>query len=215
MSSNYLLVRNQDLRDVQDNIISLSPMQFNEDKVFFDSRHYMRTMTTKNLTQDIRVGDPVAFGVGAYNSYDGTRVASMFSFITHLKCTNGMTSTKYLTTYKFRHSQGKANWPEETESAFKLLLSSPEDQFIQFTNRLVQLTQKKLGFSALTELREGNLSNLNLSSWGDIMDRYLKGQDWTGMGFLDALTGKYWHGESWGQIQQVPSMVDTMLSLTN
>lgn len=215
VSKNYLLVSNSDLRDVQDSLVGGSSMPFEESKVFFDKRHFMRTLTTKNLQQDIRVGDPVAFGIGVYNSYDGTRAASVFSFINHLRCSNGMVSTKHLTTYRFKHTQGKADWSQETESAFKLLLSSPEQQFTEFTNRLVQLTQKKLGFSALTELREGSLSNLNLSSWGDVMDRYLKGQDWTGMGFLDSLTGRSWHSESWSGIQQVPLFVDTMLSLTS
>ena len=218
VSSGYLLAPNLEVRNAQDALIERLPFKFEEKKVYYDGRHFMRTVvsTDGRLSREIRKGDMVNLGIVAHNTYDGTHAASLSLFVSHLVCLNGMVSRKYFLNYRFRHTQQFVDWPLEVEAAFKILSADTLENTIEnFARRLTTLTTKVVSPDALRLARQDKLKHYSEAQWGGVVDQFLKQQDYTEMGLLDACTYKHWHSKSWANIAQTANIVDSFIPIGN
>lgn len=196
VSPNYLLVHNTQVKETVDAIALRSNVNdWKQRKLFFDGRRFMYSITTDRIVAEISKGDIVRFGLIAYNSYDGTRALSIGMYAEHVICSNGMTSDMYFAKFTFRHHQGNLSWNEETQKAFDLLLPNSQTRLLRFAKALNSLKEKPLAMSDMRTIRESHLSELSVSHWGKIVDRYLSHEEHTAFGLLDACTQTFWHGK--------------------
>lgn len=194
VSPNYLLVHNRKVKEVVDQLARYSPYKiWKPMKQFFDGRRFVYSITTENLTVEITPGDLVRFGLIGYNSYDGSRALSVGMYADHLVCSNGMTSATYFSRFTFKHNQGNFNWNEQVEGAFRSILPNSEKKLVAFAESLRKLKSKPVDTNSLQHIRKDFLSDLSVSSWGKVVDRWLLNEEHNAFGLLDACTQIFWH----------------------
>ena len=197
VSSNYLLIPNADVRDIVQDICSKTTWHFDEPKTFFDGKRFMITSTTEEIATDVDVGDAVSLGIGAWNSYDGTKAFSLFMFINRLVCLNGMLSKQMFNTYKFRHLQSdNENWATEAKQAFDFVQTGPS-KVKSWAESAKKLMVPLHRVDQLEDLTKDHLGKIPVTTYGKIMKRFLSvEEDHTGWGFLNAGTNVLWHSKT-------------------
>ena len=196
VSSSYLLVDNSKIKSVVDQISERSPVKdWQQRKLFFDGRRFVYALASDKITAEISPGDVIRFGLIGYNSYDGSRALSVGAYAEHLVCSNGMTSEMYFSKFTFRHHQGNINWDEQTEQAFTALLPGSRAKLAKFANTLFKLKSKQLTVPDLKLIREEYLTDLSISLWGKVIDKFLIDEANNAFGLLDACTNIFWHNE--------------------
>ncbi len=196
VSPNYLLVHNSRVKEVVDQIAERSRIgSWTGRKLFFDGKRFIYSVVSETIQAEVIPGDLVAFGLIAYNSYDGSRALSVGAYAEHLVCSNGMTSETYFARFIFRHHRGNMSWDEETEKAFLAVMSGSRAKLTRFAGTLKKLHGKNLQLDDLKLIRREYLKQLNVSSWGRVLDRYLLHERHSAFGLLDACTRIFWHDE--------------------
>ena len=196
VSSNYLLVHNSKLKSVVDDIAERSPIHdWTNRKLFFDGKRFVYSLTTDSIVAEVAPGDLVRFGLIGYNSYDASRTLSVGMYAEHLVCSNGMTSETYFARFTFRHHQGNIDWDEQITNAFQALLPASRARLAKFAGSLRKLKNKEVATQDLKLMREEYLSELNVTSWGRVVDRFLLHEQPNAFGLLDACTRVFWHNE--------------------
>ncbi len=196
VSPSYLLVHNSKVKDVLDQIVERTKIpDWKQRKLFFDGRRFVYSVTTDTITAQVVPGDVVRFGLIAYNSYDGSRSLSIGAYAEHLVCSNGMTSETYFPRFSFRHHQGNIDWDDQTQQAFAALLPGSRAKLAGFATVLQKLIRRELTMMDMSVLRKDYLGELNISSWGRVVDKYLEARKYNAFGLLDACTANFWHNE--------------------
>jgi hypothetical protein len=194
VSPNYMLVHNARVKEVVDQIADRSKVgDWHQRKLFFDGRRFVYSLTSRNLIAEITPGDVVAFGLIAYNSYDGSRALSVGAYAEHLVCTNGMTSETYFARFVFRHHRRNLSWDEQTEQAFLAVMSGSRTKLTRFATLLRNLRAREMSVPELRVIRGEHLKELGVGAWGKVVDRFLKDESQNAMGLLDACTAVFWH----------------------
>lgn len=196
VSNNYLLVHNAKVKSAVDQIAERSPVSdWKQRKCFFDGKRFVYAVTSDNIVAEVVPGDLVRFGLIGYNSYDGSRVVSVGAYAEHVVCSNGMTSEMYFARFTFKHHQGNVNWEAQVEEAFKTLLQGSRTRLSRFAKTLLALRSRSLSLADLKAIRGEFLTDLSVSLWGRVMDRYLAHEEHHGFGLLDACTYVFWHND--------------------
>lgn len=193
VSSNYLLIPNREVKDIVDDLADQTNFKFDNSRYFFNGKAYMYTMTTENVVGEVDVGDPVNLGIGAWNSYDGSKAFSLFMFINRLICTNGMLSKTMFNTFRFKHTQQNSGWQDEAQNAVQFLQSGPAklDNWIESAKQLLV----PLDMDALECIRKNHIDDIPVSIYGKIMDKFWADDKRTGWEFLNAGTNILWHSD--------------------
>ena len=195
VSNNYLLVENSDVRNIVEDLTSKTTWSWDsEPKTFFDGKRFMITRTTEEIQSDVDVGDAVSLGIGAWNSYDGSKAFSLFMFINRLICTNGMMSKDMFNTFRFKHTLKNVEWKDEAEKAFRYIQNGPE-KLKEWTNTAKNLLNP-IDMSSLEDIRKNHINDLPVTTYGKIMDKFWNNEEKTGWGFLNAGADILWHNET-------------------
>ena len=199
VSSNYLLVPNNDVVDMAVSIVDKSGINFEEDKAFFDGKRFVLSYIAKDdAIHEVGVGDDIAIGFQMWNSYDGSTSLGFRMMLYRLECLNGMMSNTVLDKYRFRHDINSDNWQEDLEIvSHKLKAASRGDNnsIHGMIENFRKLDTAKVGVDELSYLRYNNLDKIPTSVWGSVMDRYLEKPKYTGWNLLNAATDELWHKE--------------------
>ena len=196
VSASYLLIPNIEVKDVLLDIADLTPWKWSQPQNFFDGKRYMVTMTSEEIQADVTVNDPVSLGIGAWNSYDGSKAFSLFMFINRLICENGMLSKDMFNTFRFRHTQDNDNWSEDVTGATNFIKNGPEklEEWIKSAKNLLKPIDN---IADLKTIRENHIKDIPVTTYGKIMDRFLSDEEEkTGWGFLNAGTNVLWHSKT-------------------
>ncbi len=193
VSDNYLLVPNEEVKDMADDVISDTGLDWEPLKRFWDGKRYMDSYICKSETQAVKPGDDVGLGISFWNSYDGSTALSFRLFMVRLLCTNGMLSKHFFHTYRFKHDKSNENYYDEITNVSDIIRNSG-DKVENMTKNLTRLDEMGFGTATMRELRLDKLSELPVTLWGKIVDRYLAkyegGSCWD---FLNAGTDVLWH----------------------
>lgn len=204
VSPEYLLIPNADIKRIGDDICRESGLDWKEDRVIFNGSQFVRTMVVENTNfrQAMKPGshtkpedDVFRFGLLQRNSYNGSTAASIQLYIERLVCVNGLVSTSYFASHRFRHTIGNDNWEEEMEKALSIIKYAPET-LEDFIISMETLRSQKMTDDLLRTVRTGLVPQLPVTKWGEVMDRYLTEEEDTLYGFLNAATNVLWHKES-------------------
>lgn len=102
-SQGYQLISNSLVQQTAREITSLSSMNWKEERTIWTGR-YLSLMYRSDKVVDLpEVGDAVALGFRATNSYDGSAKFRLDLMAFVLSCTNGMMSPRYFSTYTLKH----------------------------------------------------------------------------------------------------------------
>ena len=195
VSNNYLLVPNQDVRDVVEDLAKQTTWDWSGNtKTFFDGKRYMITKVTEEIQSEVDVGDTVSLGIGAWNSYDESKAFSLFMFINRLVCDNGMMSKKMFDRFSFKHTINNIEWKDEAEHAFRYIQRGPE-KIKEWADSAKRLMTPLVSVDDLRHIRENAISHIPVSTFGKITDQFLANEEKTQWGFLNAGTNVLWHND--------------------
>jgi len=205
VGANYMLLPNQEVKDIADDIVDSAAIDFEVDKEFFNGKNYMLSYRAKeslDTTVDRNIGD-LNLGIQFWNSYDGSRSFGFSLMLYRLVCLNGMMSKLHLQNYRFRHAPGSEDWNNQLEAMVHTINLS-QDGENQGLNQMVEgiaaLNNYRLSSKKLGEVRHNHLKEIPTGVWGEITDRFLNPEgeyysDTNGWGLLNSATDILWHKE--------------------
>lgn len=209
VSENYLLVPNQEVRQIAHEIVDESPWNFEEDTVAFDGKNFTLTLIAQDPEVQMAIDDfrgqgghhfapnPddfMTFGLMFRNSYDAKQAFDFVLFIQRLLCSNGMVSTKHLARYRFTHHRSNDGWGNDVREATRVIQSGP-DNLKKFLRGAATLASTQADQAFLNTFRRSAGRKLGVTQWGEIMDRWVQHEEPTAYGVLNASTNVLWHGK--------------------
>ena len=177
VSREYQLVPNRKVQEIALDILSRSQLNFEEDSLLFDGKHYRQRWVLPDLSIEPSPGDVVRLALDIVNSYDGTKRVSVSFNAQRLVCSNGMMLDYFLGGVRFRHI-GDRDFESELQSAadsihqvqdrlthllpaFQQMINTPVDvPFLQRTYSELKLSNSLVAGSLL------NLESDEQHRWG-------------------------------------------------
>ena len=175
VGQNYMLLPNQEVKDIAEDLLSSSAVNFELDKL--------------NL------------GIQFWNSYDGSRSFGFSLMLYRLICTNGMMSKQYLQNYRFRHNPGSEDWNKQLESMVHMINFTQDgdnDNVNTMIKGIRELNDYRVTSKNLGNIRHNFLKDIPTGVWGEITDKFLDPNgkyysDTNGWGLLNSATDILWH----------------------
>ena len=195
----YLLIPNQEVKDLVDQLTTATPWQWNVVREFFDGKRYVYTLATKDLAHEVAVGDSIGLGINAWNSYDGSVSFHLRFMAYRLICLNGMTSNDAFFQYRFKHDKSSEGYAEEIDKAGKLF-DNADTRLSNFCQRSKNLL-KPMPIKELMDIRMNYLRDLPVGTWGKVADKLftdkLKEREshFKAWDLMNAATSVLWHNE--------------------
>jgi hypothetical protein len=197
VKQNYLLIPNQEVKDITDELANNTPWQWEVVREFFDGKKYVYTLATMDLKQEVDEGDWMGLGLNVWNSYDGSIAFHLRFMAYRLACLNGMVSQDNFFSYRFKHDQNSEGWERDIARASDMFLNAEESLESFCTNAKPLLSSVNL--QKLETIRKGYIRDLPVTTWGKIVDEYLLNEDEyqesTLWNFLNAGTKILWHND--------------------
>ena len=175
VKENYLCISNKEISEVGSEIRTVSGMQWELQKVFFDGKVFRETWlcTDGGLQSEVPVvGDVVGLVMEVINSYDSSTRAGILCYFMRLECLNGMRSKAHQFGYSFRHTlNNELDWQSEiNQSVLQLTGNNPQYMLNQFSEACGKL-QKPIDFQELKVISESDqyLGKLPTQQYGQIV----------------------------------------------
>ena len=193
VGAEYLLVPNSELHEIGEEIRNGTGHHWEHVKTFFNGKQYRNVYTTENMSVEIpEVGEVATMMMTEQNSYDKSLSAGMRYDFMILICKNGVTSKRHGWGYTFRHNQGNVDWADEVARAGQILKNQSAEKLSGFARACGQLSVT-LDLPKLEQIREQAIPKLPPLRFGQILDRYFKGEGDTAWDFMQAGTASLWH----------------------
>jgi hypothetical protein len=193
VGAEYLLVPNAELHEIGEEIRNNTGSDWQHVKTFFNGKQYRNIYTIDNMEIEIpEVGEVAKLMMTEQNSYDKSLSAGLrFDFMIWF-CKNGMSSKKHGWGYSFRHNQGNVNWADEVVRAGQILKNQSAGKLSSFAESCAKLSVP-LDLPKLKQIRETAIPKLPDLRFGQIMTKYLKGENDRIWDFMQAGTATLWH----------------------
>ena len=200
----YMLLPNEDVKNIAEDITGKSNINFELDKEFFNGKNFMLSYKAKDTleTKEKEIGD-LNLGIQFWNSYDGSRSFGFSLMLYRLVCLNGMMSKQFLNNHRFRHAPGSEDWDKQLEKMVDSINFSQDGNNIGL-NKMVEgisaLNDYRVTSKNLGRIRHNHLKDIPTGTWGEITDRFLDPEgeyhaDTNGWGLLNSATDILWHKE--------------------
>ena len=193
VGADYLLVPNAELHEIGQEIRNNTGSDWQHVKTFFNGKQYRNIYTINNMEIEIpEVGEVAKLMMTEQNSYDKSLSAGLrFDFMIWV-CKNGMSSKRHGWGYSFRHNQGNVNWTDEVARAGQILKNQSAGKMSSFAEACAKLSVP-LDLPKLKQIRETAIPKLPDLRFGQIMTKYLAGEDNRVWDFMQAGTATLWH----------------------
>ena len=208
VGQNYMLLENQEVKDIAEDITEKSDVNFELDKEFFNGKNFMLsykakdTLETKENLIEREIGD-LNLGIQFWNSYDGSRSFGFSLMLYRLVCLNGMMSKQFLNNHRFRHAPGSEDWDDQLIKMVDSINYGQDGNNIGL-NKMVKgialLNDYRVSSKNLGKIRHNYLKDIPTGTWGEITDSFLDPEgeyhaDTNGWGLLNSATDILWHKE--------------------
>ena len=220
---NYLLVPNNDVRDLAQQIATESKLEWEFTKEFFDGRRFGYFMQCKSETAEVVKGDDVALGIGFWNSYDGSTSLQFRTFLVRLLCTNGMITKDYMNLMKFKHDKTSEGYEKQIINAAKVVDNcGPEIETV--VKKMRKMVETPCDLNELAVIRNSHLNDIPVTLWGKISSNFLSKESsrildgevkvWD---FYNSCTDVLWHEEkpTMASFEHNQRITDTLLGAMN
>ena len=194
----YLLIPNQEVKDLVDQLTTATPWQWNVVREFFDGKRYVYTLATTDVNHEVDVDDFVGLGLNAWNSYDGSVSFHLRFMAYRLICLNGMTSSDAFFQFRFKHDKSSEGYAEEVDQA-KSLFDKADNDLNNFCSRSKNLL-RPMPIKELQDIRNNYLQDLPTGTWGKVVDKLFLDKSKTPTNYkawdlMNAATSVLWHNE--------------------
>ena len=207
VGAHYMLLPNQEVKDIADDLVESAYIDFELDKEFFNGKNFMLSYkavdsiaTVDHTAKDEEI-DKLNLGIQFWNSYDGSRSFGFSLMLYRLICTNGMMSKQYLQNHRFRHAPGSENWNTQLESMVHLINMTQDGEnnsVNTMINGIKELNTRIIDVEELSNIRHNHLKDIPIGTWGEIVDKFTDPRgDYhdtsNGWGLLNSATDILWH----------------------
>ena len=204
---NYMLLPNQEVKEIAEDLLASAYIDFELDKEFFNGKNFMLaykavdSIATVDHTAKDEDIDKLNLGIQFWNSYDGTRSFGFSLMLYRLICTNGMMSKQYLQNYRFRHAPHSEDWDTHLESMVHMINATQDGEnnsVNTMINGIKELNTRIIDIEEISNIRHNHLQNIPTSVWGEVVDKFTDPRgDYhdtsNGWGLLNSATDILWH----------------------
>lgn len=195
VSEKYFAVANGDVRDIVHDIADRTGLRFSHDKTWFDGKRFAYGLVARDdRAVEVKPGDPVALGILARNSYDGSERLSVGAYVHRLACANGMIAPVLFRRIALKHERRNADWEGEVARVLSGIRHA-EIGLRRFAEAARTLSEQRVTAARLRDLRGGPLAKIPVTLWGRAVDQLLLEEEHSLWGLTNALTALTWHGE--------------------
>ena len=206
---NYMLLPNQEVKEIAEDLLASAYIDFELDKEFFNGKNFMLaykavdSIATVDHTAKDEDIDKLNLGIQFWNSYDGTRSFGFSLMLYRLICTNGMMSKQYLQNYRFRHAPHSEDWDTHLESMVHMINATQDGEnnsVNTMINGIKELNTRIIDIEEISNIRHNHLKDIPTGVWGEVVDRFTDPRgDYhdtnNGWGLLNSATDILWHKE--------------------
>lgn len=194
VSPNYLLLTNEQVRDLALEIAGQAGMAHRESRIFWDGARFLHVVDFIEDAVELVDGDAVGLSLVTRSSYDKSWRFEMALMGKRFVCDNGVISGEFFARVGFKHMERQETvWQAVVRQAMAVIQDAP-----------VSLARFVAGLRALR--RASMTDELLRHVWrlypsigdgikGQIMSRYVEHEEPTLFGFLNAGTNVFWHRE--------------------
>ena len=209
VGGSYLLLPNEDVKDIAEDLLDSASINFKLDKEFFNGKNFMLaykavdSIATIDPDANDNELDKLNLGIQFWNSYDGSRSFGFSLMLYRLVCLNGMMSKQYLQNFRFRHNPGSEDWDKQLEAMVHVINATQDgdnNSVNTMINGIKELNDYRITSKNLGNIRHNHLKDIPTGVWGEITDRFLDPNgnyysDTNGWGLLNSATDVLWHKE--------------------
>jgi hypothetical protein len=196
VSSNYLLMTNEEVRDVALEVASRSGLPYKESRVFWDGARFCHVVDFLGAEEEVEQGDGVGLSLVTRSSYDRSWRFETALMGKRFVCDNGALSGEFFARVTFKHLQGDSHeqdWKEVVRQGLSVVSRAPES-LTRFAGGLRLLKSQPMTDETLRKVWALS-PGIGDAIKGKIMSRYVTHEEPTLYGFLNAGTNVFWHNE--------------------
>jgi hypothetical protein len=194
VSPNYLLLTNEQVRDLALEIAGEAGMAHQESRIFWDGARFLHVVDFVEEAVEVTDGDPVGLSLVTRSSYDKSWRFEMALMGKRFVCDNGVVSGEFFARVGFKHMERQETaWQDVVRQAMAVIQDAP-GSLSRFVAGLRALRRSPMTDELLRHVWRLHPS-IGDGIKGQIMSRYVEHEEPTLFGFLNAGTNVFWHRE--------------------
>lgn len=196
VSANYLLLTNEEVRELALEVAQRSGLPFRESRIFWDGARFAHIIDFLGVEEDVCEGDGVGLSLVTRSSYDRSWRFETALMGKRFACDNGALSGEFFARVAFKHTQGEsreADWKDVVRAGLSVVNRAPES-LGRFATALRELKEVKMTDEQLRRVWK-LAPSIGDGIKGKIMARYVEHEEATLYGFFNAGTNVFWHNE--------------------
>ena len=196
VSESYLLLTNKEVRQLALDVAGESGLPHRESRIFWDGARFAHIIDFVETQEEIAEGERVGLSLITRTSYDRSWKFEAALMGKRFVCDNGVLSGEFFARVSFKHTQNgggdSGQWKDIVRQGLSVI-SQAGDNMQRFVEGLRLLRQHPMTNEHLRTLW-GRLK-LGDTLMGKIMRRYVRHEEATLYGFLNAGTSVFWHNK--------------------
>jgi hypothetical protein len=195
VSANYLLLTNEEVRNLAVEIAHQSGLPFRESRIFWDGARFCHIVDFPEARESIEAGDEVGLGLITRSSYDKSWRYECALMGKRFVCDNGAISGEFFARVSFKHLKAQEaeqdGWKEIVREGLALIDQAP-DNLHELVRGLRLLKQAEMSDHRLREVWK-LFPSIGDGIMGKVMSRYVAYEEPSLYGLLNAGTNVFWH----------------------
>ena len=196
VSERYLLLTNREVRQLALDVAQQSGLAFRESRIFWDGARLCHILDFVDTQEEVSEGDGVGLSLITRTSYDRSWKFESALMGKRFACDNGLLSGEFFARVSFKHTlRGGGNgdqWKDIVKQGLSVV-SHAGDNLGRFAEGLRILKRHPMSDDHLRTL--WSKFKLGDRLMGKIMRQYLKHEEPTLYGLLNAGTAVFWHNK--------------------
>ena len=198
VSQNYLLLSNEEVRELAVEIAVQSGMPFKESRIFWDGSRFCHIIDFLGVSEAVEPGDEVGLSLITRSSYDRSWRYECALMGKRFICDNGAISGEFFARVSFKHLTSGGDPKEETwrdvvRQGMAVIDRAPDDLH-SFARCLRAMKAARMTDGRLREVWR-SLPSLGDGVKGQILGQYVEHEEATVFGLFNAGTSVFSHRE--------------------
>ena len=198
VSRNYLLLSNEEVRELAVEIALQSGLPFKESRIFWDGSRFCHVVDFVSTGEAVSPGDEIGLSLVTQSSYDKSWRYRCALMAKRWVCDNGAISGEFFADVSFKHvtSEGdpkEDSWQDIVRQAMAVIDRAPDDLH-RFVAAMRALKAARMTDGRLREVWR-SLPGLGDSVKGQILSRYVDAEEASLYGLFQAGTWLFSHRE--------------------
>lgn len=194
VSENYLLLTNEEVRELDLEIAERSGLPYRESRIFWDGARFAHVIDFGELVEEVTEDDPVGLSLVTRTSYDRSWKFEASLMGKRFACDNGCLSGEFFARVSFKHLAGDGeNWQEIVRQGLSVIDHSG-DNLRRFVQGLRTLQRTRMSDEHLRTIWK-LFPRMGPTTMGKLMSRYVQHEEDTLYGLFNAGTHLFYNSE--------------------